>query len=131
MGQKDVRIAELERELAEAKAGNAPAVSPTRDAEYAAIQEQVETWKARALKAESAKPASTRGLSFKVSPKGCVSIFGVNSLGWHPYAEQYLKISQSDTAIKAFIWENRDKLSWKVRPPEDSLKAMCFPTATK
>lgn len=131
MGQKDVRIAELERQLAEARAGIAPAVAPTRDAEYAAVQAEVEAWKARALKAESAKPASSRGLSLKVSPKGCVSVFGVNSLGWHPYAEQYLKISQSDTAIKAFIWENRDKLSWKARPSEDTLKAMCFPAATK
>lgn len=91
------------------------------------LQKEVAEWKVKAETAARAQPKGARRLTLQVSPKGCVSIYGIGSLGWHPYPEQALKVLQISDDIKAFIWENREKLSWKNRPTDDDLLAMTHP----
>lgn len=60
-----------------------------------------------ALKAQSSR------VTFKVSEKGCVSLYGLNTRGIHLYASQWLRILDHATAIRAFIETNRKALAWK------------------
>jgi len=55
-------------------------------------------------------------VSFKVSEKGCVSIYGMNMRGIHLYASQWLKILEHADAIRAFIEANKSSLAWKEQP---------------
>lgn len=65
------------------------------------------------LKAANAVPTSR--ITFKVSEKGCVSVYGLNMRGIHLYASQWLRIFEHADRIKAFIEANRTKLAWKER----------------
>ena len=60
--------------------------------------------------ADAVKP---NALSFKVSEKGCVSIYGMNRRGIHLYGSQFLRLFREQDKIKTFIEENRKLLSWK------------------
>ena len=74
------------------------------------LQEQIAALKAEL---EAAKAAKTSRVTFKVSEKGCVSMYGLNMRGIHLYASQWLRILDHAEQIKAFIEANRAKLAWK------------------
>ena len=52
-------------------------------------------------------------LSFKVSEKGCVSLYGVRWRGIHFYANEWAKILAYGDAIRDFIRENADTLTFQ------------------
>lgn len=57
------------------------------------------------LKAKNAALSSKRTgkLTLRVSPKGCVSIYGINSMGLHLYKEQLLKVLDAEKELRQFI----------------------------
>ena len=57
--------------------------------------------------------APTSRITFKVSEKGCVSIYGISARGVHLYASQWLRILDDADRLRAFIETNRAKLAWK------------------
>ena len=59
------------------------------------------------------KAAPTARITFKVSEKGCVSMYGLNMRGIHLYASQWLRVLDNAAALRAFIEANRNKLAWK------------------
>ncbi|HEY1256720.1 MAG TPA: hypothetical protein VGF01_18260 [Terracidiphilus sp.] len=67
------------------------------------------------LRAENAqlKNKKTGGLSFKVSEKGAVSLYGMGRFPVTLYKEQWLRILASAAEIEAFIAENDGKLKTK------------------
>jgi hypothetical protein len=67
------------------------------------------------LRAENAqlKNKKTAGLSFKVSEKGAVSLYGMGRFPVTLYKEQWLKILASAADLEAFIRENDSKLKTK------------------
>jgi hypothetical protein len=82
-----------------------PDLASAQAAEIAELRAMVES-----LKANARQPGR---VSFKVSEKGCVSIYGMNMRGIHLYASQWLKILDHAEAIRQFIEANRAKLAWK------------------
>ena len=66
------------------------------------------------LKAENEtlkKPAArTGGISFKVSEKGAVSLYGLGRFPVTLYKEQWERLLQHGDQIKEFIASNEDKL---------------------
>lgn len=62
---------------------------------------------------EAAKKQQTSRITFKVSEKGCVSVYGLNTRGIHLYASQWQRILENAELIQSFIAKNRDKLAWK------------------
>ena len=67
------------------------------------------------LKAENAalKARGSRGVSFKVSEKGGVSVYGLGRFPVTLYQEQWLKLLDLADDIRAFIRENEAKLKKK------------------
>ena len=69
------------------------------------------------LRAENAalKASSTRrgGVSFKVSEKGGVSVYGLGRFPVTLYKEQWLKLLEMSDEIKEFIEANNDALKAK------------------
>ena len=55
----------------------------------------------------------TSRITFKVSEKGCLSVYGLNTRGIHLYASQWERILDNADKIKAFIAANKTKLAWK------------------
>ena len=55
----------------------------------------------------------TGSISFKVSEKGAVSVYGLGRFPVTLYQEQWLKLLAMAEEIKAFIEENRGKLKVK------------------
>jgi len=54
-----------------------------------------------------------RGLSFKVSEKGAVSVYGLGRFPVTLYQEQWEKLFSAVDDLKHFIEENREKLKAK------------------
>jgi hypothetical protein len=77
--------------------------------------------KYEALQAQLKAANASRKLSFKVSEKGCVSVYGMNSRGVHLYATQWGKILDNAEAIRAFISANKELLSFKTETDRDSI----------
>jgi hypothetical protein len=75
-----------------------------------ALQAEVER-----LKAENAalKAQTTRGVSIKVSEKGGVSIYGLGRFPVTLYKEQWLKLLDIASDIRAFIKEHDAQLKTK------------------
>lgn len=75
------------------------------------------------LKAENAalKKTSARGLSFKVSEKGAVSVYGMGRFPVTLYKEQWEKLLGMKEEILTFIKANEARLKTKdaVAPKED------------
>lgn len=67
------------------------------------------------LKAENAslKRARNAGITFKVSEKGAVSVYGLGRFPVTLYKEQWERLLASSDQLKAFIADNSEKL--KVR----------------
>jgi hypothetical protein len=62
---------------------------------------------------ESLKQRRNSAVSFKVSEKGAVSVYGLGRFPVTLYQEQWLKLLALADQIKAFIEENRAKLKVK------------------
>ena len=75
--------------------------------EYAALKAELE-----ALKAQVAAKAQAK-LSFKVSEKGAVSVYGNGRFPTTLYAEQWDRLLAVADDLKAFIKANRSKLAVK------------------
>jgi hypothetical protein len=67
------------------------------------------------LRAENSKLKSREaaGLSFKVSEKGALSLYGMGRFPVTLYKEQWQRILASAAEIEAFIRENEDRLKTK------------------
>lgn len=77
-------------------------------------QEELQKEIAR-LKAEneSLKKAPTKGLSFKVSEKGAVSVYGMGRFPVTLYKEQWIRLMDRKDELLAFIQENDSRLKTK------------------
>jgi len=62
---------------------------------------------------ESLKKGASKGVSFKVSEKGGVSVYGLGRFPVTLYKEQWAKLLDLSDQIKAFIAENESKLKSK------------------
>ena len=64
------------------------------------------------LKAENAslKRARNAGITFKVSEKGAVSVYGLGRFPVTLYKEQWERLLASSDQLKAFIADNAEKL---------------------
>lgn len=68
------------------------------------------------LKAENEalkKPAARGTISFKVSEKGAVSVYGLGRFPVTLYKEQWEKLLERDAEIRQFILDNASKLKLK------------------
>lgn len=67
------------------------------------------------LKAENAslKKARNAGVSFKVSEKGAVSVYGLGRFPVTLYKEQWERLLAAGDQIRSFIADNADKLKIK------------------
>lgn len=68
------------------------------------------------LKAENEalkKPAARGTISFKVSEKGAVSVYGLGRFPVTLYKEQWEKLLDRDAEIRQFILDNASKLKLK------------------
>jgi len=62
---------------------------------------------------ESLKKGASKGVSFKVSEKGGVSVYGLGRFPVTLYKEQWAKLLDLSDQIKAFIAENESSLKSK------------------
>jgi hypothetical protein len=62
---------------------------------------------------ESLKKGASKGVSFKVSEKGGVSVYGLGRFPVTLYKEQWAKLLDLSDQIKAFIAENESQLKSK------------------
>jgi hypothetical protein len=67
------------------------------------------------LRAENAalKAAKTKEMSFKVSEKGAVSVYGLQRFPVTLYKEQWLRILDEGGRLRAFIADNVESLAKK------------------
>jgi len=67
------------------------------------------------LRAENAalKGRAARGVTFKVSEKGGVSVYGLGRFPVTLYQEQWIKLLDLSDDIRAFIRDHKDKLKTK------------------
>jgi hypothetical protein len=62
---------------------------------------------------EALKRGRTAGLSFKVSEKGAVSVYGLGRFPVTLYREQWEKLLGAAESIRSFVADNADKLKVK------------------
>lgn len=62
---------------------------------------------------EALKGRSEKGLTFKVSQKGAVSVYGLGRFPVTLYKEQWHRLLDVAQEIRAFIRDNEDKLKSK------------------
>ena len=61
----------------------------------------------------SREAAEKKGISFKVSEKGAVSVYGLGRFPVTLYQEQWNKLLDQTDGIRAFIEQNKDRLKVK------------------
>ncbi len=74
------------------------------------LQKEIERLRAEN---ESLKKAPAKGLSFRVSEKGAVSVYGMGRFPVTLYKEQWLRLLDMKEQLLAFIQENDSKLKTK------------------
>lgn len=74
------------------------------------LQKEIERLKAEN---ENLKKAPTRGLSFKVSEKGAVSVYGMGRFPVTLYKEQWIRLLGMKDDLLNFIKENDSRLKTK------------------
>ena len=62
---------------------------------------------------EKLKTQKTKGLTFKVSQKGALSVYGMGRFPVTLYKEQWLRLMDKKDEILIFISENEDQLTTK------------------
>jgi hypothetical protein len=65
------------------------------------------------LESEAAKKKNTGSISFKVSEKGAVSVYGMGRFPVTLYYEQWLKLFAASEQLRAFLEENKHRLKLK------------------
>ena len=75
------------------------------EAQLAALRAENEAMKAKQHKAP--------GVTLKVSPKGCVAVYGLGRFPVVLYRSQWENLLSKSDAIQAFITANADKLKTK------------------
>ncbi len=65
------------------------------------------------LEKEAAKKVCTGSISFKVSEKGAVSVYGMGRFPITLYYEQWVKLFSTAEELRAFMEENKGKLKLK------------------
>ena len=66
------------------------------------------------LEREAAKKKSAGALSFKVSDKGAVSVYGLGRFPVTLYYEQWLRLLGAADELRTFLEENKSDLKLKV-----------------
>ena len=61
----------------------------------------------------SREAAEKKGISFKVSEKGAVSVYGLGRFPVTLYQEQWNKLLDQAVSIRSFIEQNKDRLKVK------------------
>ena len=61
----------------------------------------------------SREAAEKKGISFKVSEKGAVSVYGLGRFPVTLYQEQWSKLLDQADSIRSFIEQNKDRLKVK------------------
>jgi len=61
----------------------------------------------------SREAAEKKGISFKVSEKGAVSVYGLGRFPVTLYKEQWSKLLDQADSIRSFIEQNKDRLKVK------------------
>ena len=61
----------------------------------------------------SREAAEKKGISFKVSEKGAVSVYGLGRFPVTLYQEQWTKLLDQADSIRSFIEQNKDRLKVK------------------
>ena len=74
------------------------------------LQRELERLKAEN---EALKKAPAKGLSFRVSEKGAVSVYGMGRFPVTLYKEQWLRLLDMKEQLLAFIKENDSRLKTK------------------
>jgi hypothetical protein len=82
-----------------------------------ALQEELEKVKQQ-LEKEKAKNARPFKIHFKVSPKGGISVFGLQAFPVTLYKNQWLSLLDCQEDLKTFIEEHEDEL--QVKPGKGS-----------
>lgn len=94
-----------------------PTVTPVESPEVQAMRAEMAKLMAQneALrsKAEALEKAKRQGLSYKVSEKGALSVYGMGRFPVTLYAEQWATLFENKAAIEAFIEANKAKLPSK------------------
>jgi hypothetical protein len=65
------------------------------------------------LEKQAAAKPRTGSISFKVSEKGAVSVYGMGRFPVTLYYEQWLKLFSATEDLRAFMEENKSKLKLK------------------
>jgi hypothetical protein len=79
-----------------------------------------EELKARIAQLEKQSTARTAGsLSFKVSEKGAVSVYGMGRFPVTLYYEQWVRLLEAGKELREFLEENKDKLKLKEKAAGD------------
>jgi hypothetical protein len=86
------------------------ATSNSKDKATADLMAQVAALQAENLKL---KEARNKALSFKVSPKGCLSVYGLGRFPVSLFAGQWRRLIQVMPELEKFMADNKDKLSEK------------------
>jgi hypothetical protein len=81
---------------------------PTAEEELAELRRENEK-----LKAQVSQKAGGREMSFKVSEKGAVSVYGLGRFPVTLYKEQWERLLGRADEIKKFIVDNNDRLKTK------------------
>jgi hypothetical protein len=77
-------------------------------------EESIDQLKARIAELEAqASGRRTGELSFKVSEKGAVSVYGLGRFPVTLYYEQWVRLLDSADRLRGFMEENRDRLKLK------------------
>ncbi len=74
------------------------------------LQKEIERLRAEN---DSLKKAPSKGLSFKVSEKGAVSVYGMGRFPVTLYKEQWIRLLAMKEDLLSFIQENDSKLKTK------------------
>lgn len=77
------------------------------------LKAEIERLKAENEALKVNKKSASGGLSFKVSEKGALSVYGMGRFPVTLYKEQWMKLLAVSEDIKKFIAENEDRLKTK------------------
>lgn len=95
---------------------NEPVKADVEDTD--ALKAELEALRRELANAQAKSNRPKGGLTFKVSQKGCVSVYGMGRYPFSLYKSQWMRLLQGDEhkALKAFIKENDDILPEKGAP---------------
>jgi hypothetical protein len=90
-----------------------PVVQPERNLTLADLQREIERLNAENKALAARKAASSGRVSFKVSEKGAISIYGMGRFPVTLYKSQFDALMEALPALQDFVKANEDKLAKK------------------